>query len=180
VVFLTPRSVEFLTQPVTPQKALGPSLLLLLFAQRELASASTLKAKMPRLSCALLAVVVVAVLSPERGMAAAPASDDDASKLRCANRTHGCSGHGDCTASGSCACDLHYEGARCDVWRSSSGATTSLAGLVNLKWHNCTHDADMRQRCARSNSTICERAGAVLSLSPSLSLSLPVGLATID
>jgi len=114
---------------------------------------------MARFPCALLTAIAVTVLSFEHGMAVPSGDGDDAVKIRCTSRSDGCSGHGDCTASGSCACDPHYEGARCDVWRSSNGATTSLAGLVNLKWHNCTHDADMQQRCARSNSTICERAG---------------------
>ena len=119
-------------------------------------------------SRAVLATAAVALLSTRRGNAVPLDDDADGAALvmRCTDR-FSCSGHGNCTASGSCACDKNYEGARCDVWRSSHGSTTSLAGLVDLKWHNCTHDAEMRQRCTRENSTICERAGASAPLPPS-------------
>lgn len=92
--------------------------------------------------------------------AADVAGDDDAMPLHCANRTHGCSGHGKCEHGQRCACDNSYEGSHCDVWRSAGGVATSLAGLVDLRWHNCTHDASLTQRCTRENSTVCEHAGA--------------------
>ena len=77
-------------------------------------------------------------------------SDDYAVALTCSNRTHSCSGHGECTAKGACACDPFYEGAQCDVWRSAAVP----ASLRNLTWHNCTHDSDMRRRCGPSRNVV--------------------------
>ena len=69
-------------------------------------------------------------------------------------------GRGECGSGGRWQCDKSYEGPRCDVWRSEGGVATSLAGLLDLRWHNCTHDASLTQRCTRENSTLCEHAGA--------------------
>eukprot|EP01052_Picozoa_sp_SAG31_P058905 SAG31_NODE_18257_length_642_cov_0.839779_2_plen_93_part_01 len=77
----------------------------------------------------------------------------DSSAILCANRTHGCSGHGDCIDQHTCVCDEQYEGRRCDVWRSATKPDMRQLsmGLQSIQWINCTHarsgdtNSDIRQ-----------------------------------